>query len=180
MLILGILILVLGIGAAVFLFRKSSRPVVTGEDFVWAAHFDISKYQSLERLLKLTEEDRKWLKSQPGFERRIWKTLSANRRKAIRLYLDQINQDFHRLHGVVMLRTLETPTDQSTTIRELNRMKNRFRLKLHLLQIRVMFSPLSLFGLSTLDIRPLLKPLSDLANQIHIIAKPALICEPQA
>lgn len=179
MLIFGILILILGIALVAILFQRSSQPVITGEDFVWAAHFDASRYHSLERLLRLSEEDRKWLKSQPGFERRIWKTLSANRRKAIRLYLDQLNEDFHRLHEIVMLRTLDTPADQSATIRELNYIKNRFRLELHLLQIRVRLSSLRLVGLSTLDIHPLLKPLSDLANQIHIIAKPALICEPQ-
>ena len=60
-------------------------------------NFSLDRYQPMGRLLD--EEDLVFLKSQPGYRAEMGVRWRRERRRIFRLYLDELKDDFRRLHA---------------------------------------------------------------------------------
>ena len=84
-------------GAFVMLFRKAScaRDAATIDEN-WLNEFSIARYRPMERLL--SDDDYRFLESQPAFNPRLEKKLRTERRAIFSSYLGYLAQDFERLY----------------------------------------------------------------------------------
>ena len=96
--IVGALVL---IASALFIWTVASSTRVRGVDPDWLGSFSVATYRPMERLL--SEDDIRFLKSQPGYEPNMEKVLRSDRRKIFRTYLRSLGRDFNRLHLALRL-----------------------------------------------------------------------------
>src|SRR5580692_10972349 len=94
-LILGLAAFVcLAVGAVLaFLFRRLiAGPKSLPVSVEWINDLSIARYRPMERLL--TEEDYRFLASQPGIDKKALRRLRGERRKIFRGYLACLSHDF--------------------------------------------------------------------------------------
>src|SRR6476469_5982780 len=87
------LAVVLGFYCLVLLHRRGSSRVHTA-NCDWAEGFSIAKYRPMQRLL--SREDLLFLRSQPGYDLSLEKSLCKDRRRVFRSYLKSLRRDFDR------------------------------------------------------------------------------------
>jgi hypothetical protein len=103
------------------LFRYRST---TGGESQSLAEFSVARYEPMARLL--SNDDLVFLKSQPGFRPEIGRKFSRERRRIFRLYLQELAQDFHRLHAHARSLVATLPADHSPLVGMLIRQHVRF------------------------------------------------------
>jgi hypothetical protein len=138
-----------------------SSTKVRGVDPEWAHNFSPRVYHPMERLL--SEEDILFIRSQPGYDPAIERTLRKNRRRVFRSYLRALGKDFSRLHLALRLSVLASPVDRSDLAMILVRQRVIFLVGLSLAHIR-----LSLYGLglSNVNVRGLISTLETMRSEL--------------
>ncbi len=144
------LAIVLGFYCLVLVHRRGiSR--VTDANCDWAEDFSIAKYRPMQRLL--SGDDLTFLRSQPGYDRSLEKSLGKDRRRVFRSYLKSLRRDFDRLYFAAKQSILYSETDNSMLVQVLVRQRATFYFALGVVQIRLAMHAL---GLGTVEIQPLL------------------------
>lgn len=135
---------------------KASEAPVTVE---WAKSFSLSAYAPMERLLD--EGDFEFLKSQPGYSRKIARDLRAKRVRIFRAYLGMMARDFSRLHSTLQSYLLALAVDDPQISAELVRQKWLFQRALLLAYFQLQLYSL---GLGTVQCAPLMNAIRSMGN----------------
>jgi hypothetical protein len=102
----------LAVGAVlVFLFRRliagpKSLPVSVD----WINDLSVARYRPMERLL--SEEDYRFLASQPGFDKKMLRRMRSERRKVFRGYLACLSRDFSLVGAALRLMMMYSVHDR--------------------------------------------------------------------
>jgi len=104
---LAVVILLCALATLVWNVVSATR--VRGVDPDWLKSFSVDSYRPMARLL--SEDDIRFLKTQPGYRPGMEKALRSSRRKIFRAYLRSLGQDFNRLHLALRLAVLWRPED---------------------------------------------------------------------
>jgi hypothetical protein len=102
----------LAVGAVLaFLFRRliagpKSLPVSVD----WINDLSIARYRPMERLL--SEEDYRFLASQPGFDKKMLRRIRSERRKVFRGYLACLSRDFSLVGAALRLMMMYSAQDR--------------------------------------------------------------------
>jgi len=131
--IVGVLLLA---ALAVLVWGLVSSTKVRGVDPDWLKRFSVASYRPMERLL--SEDDIRFLRSQPGYVPGMEKVFRARRRKIFRLYLAKLRRDFGRLHLALRLMVLHAPQDNPELAKTL--VKQKFVFLAGLLAVHVRLS----------------------------------------
>jgi hypothetical protein len=95
----------------------------------------MARYEPMAQLLN--GEDLQFLKAQPGFRPELGKKFSQERRRIFRLYLQELAQDFHRLHAHARVVVASLPADQSPLVGLLMRQQLRFWFEMMAIETRL-------------------------------------------
>jgi hypothetical protein len=139
------------------LLRWRGRSHAPEADWNWIRDFSPERYRPMERLL--SKEDDLFLRSQPGYDPSMSRTLRTGRRRVFRSYLQSLRRDFNRLYYVAKVCAIYGAGDQSELVSAIARQRVVFYRVLF--QVEVRFA-LHWAGVGEVDIRPLLEPLSAL------------------
>lgn len=152
-LVLGLAAFVcLAVGAVLaFLFRRliagpKSLPVSVD----WINDLSVARYRPMERLL--SEEDYRFLASQPGFDKRMLRRIRAERRKVFRGYLACLSRDFSLVGAALRLMMMYSSQDRSDLAGILYRQQALFAAGMLAVRWRLF---LHTCGLGTVDVRGL-------------------------
>jgi hypothetical protein len=129
--------------------------------------FSLARYEHMGRLLG--DEDLEFLKSQPGFRPEIGKKFCRDRRRIFRLYLQELAQDFYRLHAHARLVVASLPAEHSALVGVLLRGQLRFWYEMTALEMRL---TLSRVGVSV-DARALVEAIGSMHAEIGRLSAPA-------
>lgn len=146
----------------VLVLKLASSTRVRGVDPEWIESFSIVSYKPMERLL--SEEDVEFLKSQPGYEPGMEKSLRTARRKIFRMYLRSLAQDFNRLHYALRLFVLYSPADRSELAALLVKQKLVFFSNLAAVHVRL---GLHAMGVGTVNVRGLVATLETMRMDLQ-------------
>lgn len=135
---------------------KVSEASVTVE---WAKSFSLSAYAPMERLLD--EGDFEFLKSQPGYNRKIAKDLRVKRVRIFRAYLGMMSRDFSRLHSTLQSYLLSLEVDDPQISAELVRQKWLFQRALVIAHLQLELYSL---GIGTVKCAPLMHAIRSMGN----------------
>lgn len=135
---------------------KVSEASVTVE---WAKSFSLSAYAPMERLLD--EGDFEFLKSQPGYNRKIAKDLRVKRVRIFRAYLGMMSRDFSRLHSTLQSYLLSLEVDDPQISAELVRQKWLFQRALVIAHLQLELYSL---GIGTVKCAPLMDAIRSMGN----------------
>ncbi len=127
----------------------------------WAEEFSETSYRPMERLL--SEEDIRFLRTQPGYQPKVERRLRVQRRKIFRAYLGQLRRDFNRLHLTARRMVLHAPSDQPELAAALMRIKVTFWLAYNLAHVRLLLHAL---GIGVVDVRSLVTAVEQLRIQV--------------
>lgn len=152
-LVLGLAAFVcLAVGAVLaFLFRRliagpKSLPVSVD----WINDLSVARYRPMERLL--SDEDYRFLASEPGFDKKLMRRIRAERRKVFRGYLGCLSRDFSMVGAALRLMMMYSSQDRSDLARILYRQQALFAVGMLGVQWRL---ALHTCGLGTVDVRGL-------------------------
>ena len=159
--IVGVLVL---IASALFIWTVASSTRVRGVDPDWLGSFSVATYRPMERLL--SEDDIRFLKSQPGYEPNMEKALRSDRRKIFRAYLRSLGRDFNRLHLALRLVVLHSPEDRPDLATALIKQKLLFFAGLVAIHARLQLYGL---GIGTVDVRDLLASLDTMRSELEML-----------
>ena len=137
------------------LLRASEAPVTVE----WAKSFSLSAYAPMERLLD--EGDFEFLKSQPGYDRKIAKDLRSKRVRIFRAYLGMMSRDFSRLHSTLQSYLLSLEVDDPQVSAELVRQKWLFQRALVIAHVQLGLYSL---GIGTVKCAPLMDAIRSMGN----------------
>lgn len=104
------------------------------------AEFALARYEPMARLL--SDEDLLFLEAQPGFRPELGRKFSRERRRIFRLYLQELAQDFHRLHAHARVVVASLPADHSPLVGLLMRQQVRFWYEMLAVEARLSFGML--------------------------------------
>jgi hypothetical protein len=76
----------------------------------WINDLSIARYRPMERLL--SDDDYRFLKSQPGFDKRMLRRLRSERRKVFRGYLACLSRDFSLVGAALRLMMMYSSQDR--------------------------------------------------------------------
>jgi hypothetical protein len=152
-LILGLAVVVclVVVAALVFLFRRliagpKSLPVSVD----WINDLSIARYRPMERLL--SEDDYRFLASQPGFDKRMLRRIRSERRKVFRGYLACLRRDFSLIGTALRMMMTYSTQDRPDLAGILLKQQALFALGMLAVQWRLV---LHACGLGTVDVRGL-------------------------
>ncbi|MGD0362214.1 MAG: hypothetical protein ABSC93_15170 [Bryobacteraceae bacterium] len=144
----------LAVGAVLaFLFRRliagpKSLPVSVD----WINDLSIARYRPMERLL--SEEDYRFLASQPGFDRGMLRRLRSERRKIFRGYLACLSRDVSLVGAALRLMMMYSAQDRPDLARILYKQQAIFALGMMGVQWRLV---LHACGMGTVDVSGLVR-----------------------
>jgi hypothetical protein len=166
-LILGVAAFVcLAVGAVLaFLFRRliagpKSLPVSVD----WISDLSISRYRPMERLL--SEEDYRFLASQPGFDKGTLRRMRAERRKVFRGYLACLSRDFSMVGAALRLMMTYSTQDRPDLAGILYKQQALFTIGMLAVQWRLV---LHTCGLGTVDVRGLVRAMDDMRTELRLM-----------
>jgi hypothetical protein len=167
-LILGLAAFVcLAVGAVlIFLFRRliagpKSLPVSVD----WINDLSIARYRPMERLL--SEEDYRFLASQPGFDKRMLRRIRSERRKVFRGYLACLSRDFSLVGAALRLMMMYATQDRPDLAGILYKQQALFAFGMLTVQSRL---ALHACGLGTVDVRGLVCAMESMRLELrHMI-----------
>jgi hypothetical protein len=152
-LILGLAAFVcVAVGAVlVFLFRRlfgGSKSLPVSVD--WINDLSVARYRPMERLL--SEEDYRFLSSQPGFEKKALRRIRSERRRVFRGYLACLSRDFSLVGAALRLMMMYSAQDRPDLAGILYKQQALFAFGMLAVQWRLL---LHACGLGTVDVRGL-------------------------
>jgi hypothetical protein len=167
-LILGLAAFVcLAVGVVlVFLFRRliagpKSLPVSVD----WINDLSIARYRPMERLL--SEEDFRFLASQPGFDTKMLRQMRSERRKVFRGYLACLSRDFSLVGAALRLMMMYSAQDRPDLAGILYKQQALFALGMLTVQWRL---ALHTCGLGTVDVSGLVRGMEFMRQELrHMI-----------
>ena len=159
--IVGALVL---IASALFIWTVASSTRVRGVDPDWLRSFSLATYRPMARLL--SEDDIRFLKSQPGYEPKMEKVLRSGRRRIFRTYLRSLGLDFNRLHLALRLVVLHSPEDRPDLAAALIKQKLLFFAGLVAVHVRLQLYGL---GIGTVDVSHLLATLDTMRSELQAL-----------
>ena len=164
-LVLGIVAFVcVAVGAVlVFLFRRliagpKSLPVSVD----WINDLSVARYRPMERLL--SEEDYRFLASQPGFDKRMLRRLRSERRKVFRGYLACLSRDFSLVGAALRLMMMYSAQDRPELAGILYKQQAFFALGMLSVQWRLL---LHACGVGTVDVRGLVSAMESMRIELR-------------
>jgi hypothetical protein len=164
-LILGLAAFVcLAVGTVlVFLFRRliagpKSLPVSVD----WINDLSIARYRPMERLL--SEEDYRFLASQPGFDSRMLRRIRSERRRVFRGYLACLSRDFSLVGAALRLMMMYSTQDRSDLAGILYKQQALFAFGMLSVQWRLM---LHACGLGTVDVSGLVGAMESMRLELR-------------
>jgi hypothetical protein len=164
-LILGLAAFVcLAVGAVLaFLFRRliagpKSLPVSVD----WINDLSIARYRPMERLL--SEEDYRFLASQPGFDDRMLRRIRADRRKVFRGYLACLSRDFSLVGAALRLMMMYSAQDRPDLAGILYKQQALFAVGMLAVQWRLI---LHTCGLGTVDVSGLVRGMEFMRTELR-------------
>jgi len=130
---------------------RRRRPVASpeGED---SPGFSLDRYQAMERLL--SEEDFRFLKSQPGYRPEMGVRWKRERRRLFRLYLAELKNDFRRLHAQARELVAHSGADSSGLVEVLMKQQTTFLWATTALEVRLLMQEV---GVGKVDAAPLIE-----------------------
>lgn len=150
----------------VLLLRRLNSPDHDPEPSLeWCNQFTVQRYRPMERLF--SEDDFRFLATQPGYSPRIAQRLRAERRRVFLHYLRCLCRDFDRLHTAARFLLLDSPQDRPDLVMALFRQRMTFRYALLTVHGRLTLQGL---GLGTVDVRGLVAAVEKMGNQFRELA----------
>jgi hypothetical protein len=104
-----------------------------------ASGFSVLRYEPMERLL--LEEDVRFLESQPGYTSAIGEQFKRDGRRIFRLYLEELAQDFHRLHAEARNAVARSSEQHAELVGVLIRQQARFWFAIASVEMRLLLGP---------------------------------------
>jgi hypothetical protein len=164
-LILGLAAFVcLVVGAALaFLFRRliagpKSLPVSVD----WINDLSVSRYRPMERLL--SQEDYRFLASQPGIDKRMLRRIRSERRRLFRGYLACLSRDFSLVGAALRLMMMYSAQDRPDLAGILYKQQALFALGMLAVQWHLV---LHACGLGTVDVRGLVGAMESMRLELR-------------
>ena len=127
--------------------------------------FSPARYEPMGRLLD--DRDLQFLKSQPGFRPEMGKKFIRERRRILRLYLQELAADFHRLHAHARAMVASLPAEHSALVGMLIRQQVRFWYEMAAIEMSL---SLDLMGRGTARARGLISALAAMHAEIGQLA----------
>ena len=146
---------------ALLIWRLVSSAKVHGVELDWLRDFSAADYRPMERLL--SEDDIRFLKSEPGYEPGMEKALRTARRKIFGSYLRNLGRDFNRLHFALRLVALHSPHDRPDLATALIKQKLLFFAGLAAAHVKLR---LNVLGIGTVDVRGLVATLDTMRSEL--------------
>jgi hypothetical protein len=125
--------------------------------------FSLARYEPMTRLMD--EGDLLFLKSQPGFRPELAKKFTQERRRIFRLYLQELAQDFHRLHAQARAMVASLPAEHSRLVGMLVRQQVRFWYEMTAIEMRLSLNWVGT-GTRSLNARGLINALATMHAEI--------------
>lgn len=122
--------------------------------------FSMDRYEPMARLMN--NDDLAFLEAQPGFRPEMAKKFMRDRRRIFRLYLQQLANDFHRLHSYARGVVASLPAEHSPLVGLLIRQQVRFWYELAAIEMRLSFGWVGV----SLDARGLVNALANMHMEI--------------
>ena len=163
----GVVSVLLLLALATLIWRLVSSTKIRGVDPDWLKSFSVASYRPMERLL--SEDDVRFLKSEPGYEPGMEKALRAGRRRIFRSYLRTLGRDFNRLHLALRLMVLHAPRDNPELAKTLIKQKLIFTGGLALVHVRLSLYTL---GWGGVDVRGLVRTLETMRAELQNVMMP--------
>jgi hypothetical protein len=116
-----------------------------------AEGFSLGRYEPMVRLL--SEDDLVFLAAQPGYRPEIGAKLRRERRRIFRLYLQDLAQDFHRLHAEARTMVADAQKEHAELVGVLIRQQVAFWRAMLAIEMRLLTD----VGLGKLDVRGLVE-----------------------
>jgi len=161
----GALVVAVGV-LFLYLFRRLTAPARNRQPSLeWCNQFSMARYRPMERLF--SEEDDRFLASQPGYSPGLSKRLKAARRRIFRQYLRCLGRDFDRLHAAARFLSVHAPQDRPDLAVALFRQKLLFRQALLMVHGRL---ALQAVGIGTVEISRLIQALEGMGTQFRQLA----------
>jgi hypothetical protein len=171
------------LGAVAYLAWKA-RPLVGFEDpmgvgagletdpaeadgSAFAAMFSLDRYAHLEGLL--SDDDLRFLQSQPGFRPEMAKSWNRRRQEIFRAYLTDLKMDFARLHAMAREMAAHGGEESAPMISLLMKQQLAFWRVSTALEIRLTLQSL---GIGRVDLRPLLEVMNAMQADLVRAAQP--------
>jgi hypothetical protein len=153
-------------GAFVMLFRKAScaRDAATIDEN-WLNEFSIARYRPMERLL--SDDDYRFLESQPAFNPRLEKKLRTERRAIFSSYLGYLAQDFERLYRATQSLALASAEDRPDLAIALLKQRWGFVYGMAALRCRLFFH---VMGTNPAEVQSLVNSLDALQLRLRSLA----------
>ncbi len=172
--LITVVLLVLAGGFAALFKRLTSRdhasmPLPLDD---WEGIFSPSRYKAMERLLD--ETDRDFLRSYPGVSRGMERKLRRTRVTLFRAYMRQLSDDFHRICKALKILMVHSPVERHDLAGLILKQQFQFSVTMTITEVRLTLYSL---GLSNVDTRALLEPLTAVRAQLQslaAVADPAL------
>ncbi|HXM41671.1 MAG TPA: hypothetical protein VN924_10485 [Bryobacteraceae bacterium] len=154
--------LVVGVALA-FLFRRliagpKSLPVSVD----WINDLSVARYRPMERLL--SEEDYRFLASQPGFDKRMLRRIRSERRRVFRGYLACLSRDFSLVGAALRLMMMYSAQDRPDLAGILYKQQALFAVGMLCVQWRLV---LHTCGLGTVDVRGLVGAMESMRLELR-------------
>jgi hypothetical protein len=137
-------------------------------DSQWIAELSVERYRPMMRLLD--ERDLEFLRSQPGFTRRMEAKLRAQRCQIFRGYLRGLEADFRRVCTAVKVLMLQSQLDRPDLASVLVRNQAAFALGLATVNVRLI---LYRWGLGGVDVSVLVKTFDTMRLELRSLAPSA-------
>jgi len=129
--------------------------------------FSLDRYEPMARLL--SEEDLHFIKAQAGYTPEIGKKFNRERRRIFRLYLQELSQDFQRLHAHARVIAASLPEENASLVGKLMHQQLRFRYQMVALDLKVRFA---WTGLS-IDVSGLVNAVAAMHAEVSRISAPS-------
>jgi hypothetical protein len=114
--------------------------------------FSLDRYQPMGCLL--AEEDLLFLKSQPGYRAEIGVRWKRERRRIFRMYLDELKNDFRRLHAQAREIVAHSEADSADLVEVLMKQQMTFLWATTALEFRLMLQQV---GVGKVDVGPFIE-----------------------
>ena len=152
--VLGLsLFICLAAGAAIFLFRRLvAGPKTLPVSVDWISELSATRYRPMERLL--SEEDYRYLASQPGCNPKALRALRSERRRLFRGYLACLRRDFGQVSAALRLMVTYSSIERPELAALLYKQQMVFAVGMVAVEWRLC---LHACGLGTVDVRDLVK-----------------------
>lgn len=128
--------------------------------------FSLARYEPMAHLLG--DEDLEFLKAQAGFRPETGREFRRGRRRIFRLYLQELDRDFHRLHARARALVARLPAEHSTLVGVLLRGQLRFWCEVAALEMRLTLH----WAGGSVDARGLVEAIGAMQAEINRLSAP--------